>query len=93
MNDNNLDALLGLGILGAMIQADKEARKSGSSDPDAMKKRLNAVYGANSSPEMKKEMLKRGAESAKAIYDSYVDAGFNEVQAFELLKIVLTHKN
>lgn len=29
---------------------------------------------------------------AKEIYDSYVNAGFNEVQAFELLKTVLTTK-
>lgn len=27
---------------------------------------------------------------AKKIYDSYVKAGFNEVQAFELLKLVLS---
>lgn len=30
-----------------------------------------------------------GAKAAKEIYDSYVAAGFNEVQAFELLKAVL----
>ena len=31
-------------------------------------------------------------EGAKELYDSYVNAGFNEVQAFELLKTVLTTK-
>lgn len=31
-----------------------------------------------------------GAQAAKKIYDSYVSAGFNEVQAFELLKLVLS---
>lgn len=31
-----------------------------------------------------------GAKVAKKIYDSYVAAGFNEVQAFELLKLVLS---
>ena len=31
-----------------------------------------------------------GAKAAKEIYDSYVKAGFNEVQAFELLKLVLS---
>ena len=31
-----------------------------------------------------------GAKSAKKIYDSYVAAGFNEIQAFELLKLVLS---
>lgn len=30
------------------------------------------------------------ATAAKKIYDSYVKAGFNEVQAFELLKLVLS---
>lgn len=33
---------------------------------------------------------KDGATAAKKIYDSYVKAGFNEVQAFELLKLVLS---
>lgn len=32
----------------------------------------------------------KSAKSAKKIYDSYVAAGFNEVQAFELLKLVLS---
>ena len=31
-----------------------------------------------------------GAKAAKEIYDSYVRAGFNEAQAFELLKLVLS---
>ena len=31
-----------------------------------------------------------GETAAKKIYDSYVKAGFNEVQAFELLKLVLS---
>ena len=31
-----------------------------------------------------------GATASKKIYDSYVKAGFNEVQAFELLKLVLS---
>lgn len=31
-----------------------------------------------------------GATATKKIYDSYVKAGFNKVQAFELLKLVLS---
>lgn len=31
-----------------------------------------------------------GANTVKKIYDSYVKAGFNEVQAFELLMLVLS---
>lgn len=34
--------------------------------------------------------LEDGAKAAKKIYDSYIAAGFNEVQAFELLKLVLS---
>lgn len=33
-----------------------------------------------------------GAKAAREIFDSYVAAGFNEGQAFELLKLVLTTK-
>lgn len=33
-----------------------------------------------------------GAKAAKKIYDSYVEAGFTDTQAFELLKTVLTTK-
>ena len=33
-----------------------------------------------------------GAKAAREIFDSYVAAGVNEVQAFELLKLVLTTK-
>ena len=33
-----------------------------------------------------------GAKAAREIFDSYVAAGFNEVQAVELLKLVLTTK-
>ena len=38
----------------------------------------------------KKPSHQEGAKAAKKIYDSYVKAGFNEVQAFELLKLVLS---
>lgn len=44
-------------------------------------------------PVMKSVMVvpvEDGAKAAKKIYDSYVTAGFNEVQAFELLKLVLS---
>lgn len=38
----------------------------------------------------KKTTPAEGAKAAKELYDSYVNAGFNEVQAFELLKLVLS---
>lgn len=40
--------------------------------------------------ESKPIMPEEGANAAKKIYDSYVKAGFNETQAFELLKLVLS---
>ena len=49
----------------------------------SMKKPNLAVPKQNTPPE-------DGAKAAKEIYDSYVKAGFNEVQAFELLKLVLS---
>lgn len=49
----------------------------------SMKKPNPAVPKQNTAPE-------DDAKAAKKIYDSYVAAGFNEVQAFELLKLVLS---
>ena len=47
----------------------------------------------NPDAETEKTSHQKGAKAAKEIYDSYVAAGFNEVQAFELLRAVLTaHK-
>lgn len=37
-------------------------------------------------------MAKKSASTAKQLYDAYVEAGFNEVQAFELVKDILTAK-
>ena len=66
-----LGALVGLGVLGSILE--------GVSDADMVRKATTPA---------------EGAKAAKEIYDSYVAAGFNEVQAFELLKAVLTaHKN
>lgn len=49
----------------------------------SMKKPNPAVPKQDTTPE-------DDAKAAKKIYDSYVAAGFNEVQAFELLKLVLS---
>ena len=43
----------------------------------------------NMAAPQKKATPDEGAKAAKEIYDSYVKAGFNEIQAFELLKLVL----
>lgn len=44
---------------------------------------------APNTPPQKKTTPEEAAKAAKELYDSYVNAGFNEVQAFELLKLVL----
>lgn len=37
-------------------------------------------------------MAKKSASTAKPLYDAYVEAGFTENQAFELVKGILTAK-
>ena len=46
----------------------------------------------NPDAETEKTSHQKGAKAAKEIYDSYVEAGFTDTQAFELLKTVLTTK-
>lgn len=77
--NDGLDALIGLGILGAMM--DSEPVKG--VDTDEAKRRFNERYGRKTTPA-------DGAKAAKELYDAYVEVGFNEVQAFELLKLVLS---
>lgn len=38
----------------------------------------------------KKVPVAESAKLAKQLYDSYIEAGFNETQAFELLKLMLS---
>lgn len=81
-----LGALVGLGVLGSILD--------GVSDADVVR-RMTASGRRFPTPEQqqKKTTPAEGAKAAKEIYDSYVAAGFSEVQAFELLKAVLTaHK-
>lgn len=85
-----LGALVGLGILGSVL--------GGVSDADTIRR----MTASGKSPihtlgqqeqHQGKTTSAEGAKAVKEIYDSYVAAGFNEVQAFELLKAVLTaHK-
>lgn len=77
--NDGLDALIGLGILGAMMDSDPAK----GIDTDDAKRRFNERYGKKATPA-------DGAKAAKELYDAYVEVGFNEVQAFELLKLVLS---
>lgn len=78
-----LDALIGLGILGASL--------NGVGDADAVRRMITSGRIPIPTPGQppKKTTPAEGAKAAKEIYDSYVAAGFSEVQAFELLKAVL----
>lgn len=77
--NDGLDALIGLGILGAMMDSDPVK----GVDTDAAKRHFNEKYGRKTTPA-------DGAKAAKELYDAYVEVGFNEVQAFELLTLVLS---
>ena len=77
--NDGLDALIGLGILGDMMDSDPVK----GVDTDAAKRHFNEKYGRKTTPA-------DGAKAAKELYDAYVEVGFNEVQAFELLKLVLS---
>lgn len=82
--NNDMDAfgaLLGLGILGAMGDAAKQSERGGY-NPFAEQQKVIT----------EDEILKKGAVSAWKLYHSYIDAGFESEQAFELLKLVLTAK-
>ena len=72
------------GIPNEMFDAIVASAIMGSVAPDM--KKPNPDAGA------KKPSYQEGAKAAKKIYDSYVEAGFTDTQAFELLKTVLTTK-
>lgn len=82
-----LSALLGLGILGAMVDGAKEV-------PPFVREMQRAKAAENSKVEHPKQKPTPvdGAKVAKDMYDAYVQAGFTEVQAFDLLKCLLTSK-
>lgn len=63
----------------------------------AMKER-SAQQHENSKPENPFNvdavaMAKKSAKTAKQLYDAYVEVGFTQEQAFELVKGILTAKN
>lgn len=68
-------------LFGAIL-ASAIAERMNPTSNRTMKKSNPAEFKQDITPE-------DGAKTAKKIYDSYVAVGFNEVQAFELLKLVL----
>lgn len=82
-----LGALVGLGILDSVLDS--------ISDADTIR-RMTASGKSPVHTLGQQEQSQRKttpAEGAKELYDSYLEAGFNNVQAFELLKLVLTKKD
>ena len=82
-----LGALVGLGVLGSILE--------GVSDADMVRKMTasgRSPFPAQEQQQRKATTPAEGAKAAKKIYDSYVEAGFTDTQAFELLKTVLTTK-
>ena len=79
-----LDALLGLGILGSLL--DPNNMKT----PDIEKFKAQAeAKRASARKDATDFMLRdadRQAKAAKALYDAYIKAGFTDTQAFELTK-------
>lgn len=80
---DGMDALMTLGLLGAMLKDENS---------DAVSRMTASGKCPIPTREHKKVTPAEGAKAAKELYDSYVEAGFNEVQAFELTKLVLTNK-
>lgn len=82
-----LGALLGLGLLGAALEGDdktppfiREMMKN-----EGMKASDKSPFGT-----LPKADPIDGAKKIKAIYDAYVEVGFTDVQAFELVKVVMS---
>lgn len=80
---DTLEALITLGMLGSL---DPKATKK----PDLEKFKAEAEAKRDEARRAARAFAvkdaKRQAESAKTLYDAFVEIGFSEVQAFELLK-------
>lgn len=88
-----LGALLGLGIMGAILDSDGK----GSPDFADMMAKIQREQTESRRPENPfnldpAESAKKSASMAKQLFDAYVEVGFSEPQAFELVKGILTAK-
>lgn len=91
-NRNNdmeaLGALLGLGLMGAMLGNDSGNKMKHPFIQAAEKDAKDRLQSLN--PQQSKPTAIEGAKAAKELYDSYVTVGFTQDQAFELLKTALS---
>lgn len=81
-----LGALLGLGIMGAMLNSD------GKGMPNFTESMMKGNKPENPFKIDPVDMAKKSASTAKQLYDAYVEVGFTQEQAFELVKGILTTK-
>ena len=72
-----LAALMGLGMLGSMISNNQGEGK-------------HSTPGSSNTP--KKVVLRENAKTMKELHDAYIEVGFTDEQAFELVKTVLSTK-
>lgn len=91
-----LGALLGLGIMGAILDSDGKGTPNLSDLIAKMQK--EQTKSSNSKPENPFNFdpaaaAKKSASTAKQLYDAYVEVGFTQEQAFELVKGILTPKH
>lgn len=77
-----LGIVLGLSFLEAMAG---DATKD--SVPQYIKEMQHQITSSKGSAKLS---FANGAKATKQIYDAFIDEGFTEIQAFELLKTVLT---
>lgn len=88
-----ISALLGLGIIGSILDADGK----GTPDLNGIMKKMQKDQPKGYRPENPFNIdsvaaAKKSATTAKQLYDAYVEAGFTQEQAFELVKGILTAK-
>lgn len=94
-----MEELIALMLLGAMGSGlDPKTTTKGASDPEKFKvdlekfKKVAEDRRKEYQDQAKKRMLeyaKRDAEFTRAVYESYLKAGFTEDQALELVKVNL----
>jgi hypothetical protein len=80
-----MDELLEMIIKAAIEDAKKNGTPNMNVQHPFMK---NAVPGMN--PQTVKDNAKLSAKTAKELYDAYVEVGFTQDQAFDLVKGILT---
>lgn len=86
MNEKAIAEIIGMILASGMVGGLSDEIKKPDYEKfkaEAMAKREDAKKAAKA---FEADYVKRNADNAKALYDAYKEAGFSEVQSFELLK-------